>query len=529
MYINLLSMMMMKRMGCLFFVLWMSGALAFARTGEPEKDSLSIAEINRYTLFSSNLDSLLYLWYVQNTPGLFTPDTVSADSVIIEFPDSVYIDRLKHIPSVVELSYNSIVRNYIRVYTGQKRENMEVMLGLADYYFPIFEQIFDQYGIPVDLKYMAVIESALNPRAVSRVGATGMWQFMYGTGRMYGLTINSLVDERRDPVRATRAAARYLKDLYDIYHDWILVIAAYNCGPGNVNKAIRRSGNKHNYWDLFYYLPRETRGYVPAFIAATYVMNYYPEHNLVPREIDLPLYTDTIMVRQELHLRQVSEVLGIPLQLLRDLNPQYRRDILPEREEGFSLTLPFNQTTRYIDYQDSILAYKDDEFFNEENRIINPTYSRYVPEPPTGKVKLTYTVKSGDNLGYIAEWYHVRLSDLRYWNNIRSNLIRAGQKLAIYVSPGNVDRYRPIDSMSFEEKQRLIGAPVNTSNSSSQVIAEEDSDGEFIYYRVRSGDTIWDIARKYPGVSDSDILRLNNLRHGDKIVPGQMLKIMKKG
>lgn len=214
------------------------------RADEPVKDSLKVAGMNEHSLFSSNLDSLLYLWVVQNTPGIFDPDTIPAGVAIVDFPDSVYVERLKRIPSVIELSYNSIVRNYIRVYTGQKRENMEVMLGLADHYFPVFEQIFDQYGLPGELKYMAIIESALNPRAVSRVGATGIWQFMYGTGRMYGLTINSLVDERRDPVRATHAAAQYLTDLYNIYNDWVLVIAAYNCGPGNVNKAIRRSGKK---------------------------------------------------------------------------------------------------------------------------------------------------------------------------------------------------------------------------------------------------------------------------------------------
>ncbi|HDR90418.1 MAG TPA: LysM peptidoglycan-binding domain-containing protein [Bacteroidetes bacterium] len=516
----------MKQTLCVLLIL----ACATGRAGadEPVKDSLKLAGMHEHSLFSSNLDSLLYLWVVQNTPGIFDPDTIPTGDPIVDFPDSVYVERLKRIPSVVELSYNSIVRNYIRVYTGQKRKNMEVMLGLADHYFPVFEQIFDQYGLPVELKYMAVIESALNPRAVSRVGATGIWQFMYGTGRMYGLTINSLVDERRDPVRATHAAAQYLRDLYNIYNDWVLVIAAYNCGPGNVNKAIRRSGNKRNYWDLFYYLPRETRGYVPAFIAATYVMNHYRDHGLVPREIDMPVRTDTIMVHENLHLAQVSEVMDIPLQLLRDLNPQYRRDVVPAMGTGFSLTLPFNQTTRFIDLQDSVLAYRHDHYFNEENRIINPTYSRYVPEPPTGKVKLTYTVKSGDNLGYIAEWYNVRVSDLRYWNNIRGNLIRAGQSLAVYVSPGDVEKYKPVNSLSFAEKQRRIGKTV-ASPASAPVASGAATDTDYVYYRVRSGDTLWDIARKYPGVTDSEIMQLNKLKYGDKIVPGQMLKIMKKG
>ena len=508
-----------------------TGLLMFPLSGmssEPGKDTITVAEIGKYSLFSSNLDSLLYLWYVENSPGHFITGEETADSAIIEFPDSVYLDRLSLIPSAIELSYNRTVRNYINVYSSQKRENMEVMLGLADYYFPVFEQIFDFYDIPVELKYLAVIESALNPRAVSKAGATGIWQFMYGTGRMYGLTINSLVDERRDPVKATHAAARYLKDLHKIYGDWVLAIAAYNCGPGNVNKAMRRSGKKFNYWDLYFYLPRETRGYVPAFIAATYVMNYHREHNLTPREIDLSLYTDTVEVRDDLHLMQVSAVLDIPVQLLRDLNPQYRRDIVPARARPMSLTLPFNQTTRFIDLQDSILAYHDSVFFNKENKIINPTYSHYSPEPPTGKVKLSYTVKSGDNLGYISEWYNVRISDLRYWNNIRGNLIRSGQKLSVYVLPKDADRYRAIDSMSFEEKQGRKGQPVAAAGTNPGPDTGAPA-SEYIYHTVKPGDTLWDIARKFQGVTETDIMRLNNLKSGDKIVPGQVLRIIRKG
>jgi membrane-bound lytic murein transglycosylase D len=496
---------------------------------ETATDTIPMPEEIQVLNFESNLDSLIYLWYVQQVQqpdSIVFPVITGANSLLPDFPDSVYMERISKIPSVIDLSYNRIVRNFINVYTNERRENLEIMLGLTNFYFPVFEDIFDFYGLPTELKYMSVIESALNPRAVSKAGATGIWQFMYSTGRMYGLTINSLVDERRDPIKSTHAAARYLKDLYDIYGDWILVIAAYNCGPGNVRKAIRRAGPKKNYWDIYYYLPRETRGHIPAYIAATYLMNYYYEHNLHPRNIELPLVTDTIMINEDLHLKQVAEVLDIPIKMLRDLNPQYRMDIVPGNNKGFSLTLPFEFSLHFIDLQDSILAYKDSVYFSPHNVITNPTRSRYVPEPPTGKTKLYYTVKSGDNLGYIAEWYNVRASDLRYWNNIRRNLIRTGQKLAVYVSPDKVQEYKKINSMTFEEKQKSIGA--STVRPEEILANQEPLDDSYIYYTVKYGDTLWDIAKKYPGVTETDLMKINNLKNAKRILPGQNIKIRKK-
>lgn len=494
-----------------------------------QRDTTFLHEEVWDTGFDRNLDSLMQLWYVRYS---ITPDSlklsvaVENDKIIPEYPDSVYIERLSRIPTLIPLTYNNIVRNYIHVYTKKRRDQLEVMLGLADYYFPVFEEIFDYYGLPSELKYLAVIESALNPRAVSRVGATGMWQFMFGTARAYGLTINSLVDERRDPVKSTHAAAKYLRDLYDIYKDWTLVIAAYNCGPGNVNKAIRRSGGKKSYWDLYYFLPRETRGYVPAYIAATYAMNYYDEHNLVPGSISLPLAADTIMINDNLHLKQVSEVLQVPLDLLRDMNPQYRKDIIPGKSRSFAIKIPVNHTLDFISLQDSIFAYKDSIYFNPANTIINPTRSRYVPQAPTGRTKLYYTVKSGDTPGHISEWYHVGLSDLRYWNRIR-NMIRTDQKLVVYVPPSKAVKYRKINSMTFAEKQRSIGksVPVQAKVQSDNPIPD---DHDYEYYKVRYGDNIWEIARKFPGVTQTDILQLNKLSSSDKIHPGQRLKIKKK-
>ncbi|MBN2524113.1 MAG: LysM peptidoglycan-binding domain-containing protein, partial [Bacteroidales bacterium] len=396
-------------------------------------------------------------------------------------------------------------------------------------YFPLFDEIFDYYDIPNEMKYMSIIESALNPRAYSRARAVGLWQFMYGTGRMYGLEINSLVDERRDPIRSTHAAARFAKDLYKIYGDWLLVIAAYNCGPGNVNKAIRRSGGKTNYWDIYYYLPRETRGHVPAFIAATYVMNYYQEHNLTPAKVEIPALVDTLHVKQKLHLQQVSETLGIPLQMLRDLNPQYRYDIIPAGKKIYSLNLPKEYAGEFTDMEETIYAYKDSIFLNQDKITISPvsSYSQHIPEAP-GKdyVKIKYVVKPGDNLGYIASWYKVRVSDLKYWNNIRRNIIRSGQKLTIYKHKNSADKYKKIDAMSFAEKQAMIGKTVVPQPSKSPDLSNDS--GEYVMYTVKYGDNLWDIAKKFPGVSYTDLMKLNNLSENDKIKPGQQLKIKPK-
>ena len=483
--------------------------------------------------FGANLDSVANLWYVGESVDTIESDS-ETDTLIPEFSDEVLMDRISRINSIVPLSYNTLVRRYIEMYTGKRADLVCNMLGLADYYFPIFDNIFDYYGIPNELKYMSVIESALNPRAYSRARAVGIWQFMYGTGRVYGLTINSLVDERLDPLKSTQAAARYLKDLYNRYHDWTLAIAAYNCGPGNVNKAIRRSGGKTNYWDIYFYLPRETRGYVPAYIAATYIMNYYEDHHLYPKEIDLSLLNDTIMISDKLHLEQVSKVLDIPLKELRDMNPQYRADIIPaSSSKPYPLRLPESCTLKFIDFQDSIFAYNDSVYFNPDNMVVNPTRyykTSYYHEPPGDNMsKLYYTVRSGDNLGYISEWYHVRISDLRYWNNIRNNVIRSGQKLVIYVPKNKVEKYRNINNMSFAEKQKMIGKDV-TSDFQVTAISQgsELDDLNYIYYTVREGDTLWDIAKKYPGITDEDIKRLNNITDVSKIRPGQKLKIKPK-
>lgn len=382
------------------------------------------------------MDSLLHQWYIQqpndenNLVVNIEDDSIDGSGI----PDSFYIKRLQSINSLIELPYNPIVRNFIRAYTEKKRDKVEVMLGLTDYYFPMIEEILDQYQLPQELRFLPVIESALNPRAVSRAGATGLWQFMYGTGRRYNLTINSFIDERRDPLASTHAACRFLKDLYSIYGDWTLVIAAYNCGPGNVNKAIRRSGGKRNYWDIYYHLPRETRGYVPAFIAASYTYYFYRDHNLVPKAISYPPVTDTIIVNDMLHLQQIAEVLDYPIEMLRDLNPQYKVDIIPAKGRSFVLRLPNELIGSFLEKEKEIYAYKDSVFFNQKLLVSPSKYTAsYQYEIPSGSIRYVYRVKEGDVLGSIAMRYNVSVRQLKEWNNLYRNLIRVGQRLVIYV------------------------------------------------------------------------------------------------
>ena len=293
-----------------------------------------------------------------------------------------YIERLSRIPTIMEMAYNDVVQKFIDRYSGRLRRSISYMLGASNFYMPIFEEALEMYQLPLELKYLPIIESALNPTAVSRVGAAGLWQFMIGTGKQYGLQVNSLVDERRDPVKSSYAAARYLKDLYRIFGDWNLVIAAYNCGPENINKAIRRANpataknqdgeavpmNK-DYWNIYPYLPRETRGYVPAFIAANYIMTYYSLHNICPMSTRLPAKTDTVMVSRNLHLEQVAEVVGINIDLLRSLNPMYRRNVLPGATEPCALRLPQTEVGKFIDLEDSVYNYKSDELLNKRTEV----------------------------------------------------------------------------------------------------------------------------------------------------------------
>lgn len=504
------------------FILTTFNALASA-----EYDTIIIKSDDSSERMGRDLDSLLSTWYVQLAVNQL-PEEFTGDTTVLVYPDSVYISRLSKINSIIQLPYNNIIRNHIHVYTVRQREKFCAVLGLLDYYFPMFEDVFDSYGLPSELKYVAIIESALNPNAVSRSHATGLWQFMYSTGKMYGLTINSVVDERRDPLKSTDAAARYMRDLYKIYNDWMLVVAAYNCGPGNVNKAIRRSGNKKDYWEIYYRLPRETRGYIPQFIAAVYGVNYYREHNLIPLPLKIPVAVDTIMVNTDIHLSQISEVMGISMGELRALNPQYRTGLVPGSSKPYALTLPMTHLGDFIDLTDTIKRYKTDVYLNRQTQIDDPSRSSYLPADVKGKTKLFYTVQEGDNLGYISEWYKVGLSDLRYWNNISRNTIRIGQQLVVYVEPAKAEYFSKINSMSFPEKQQAAGKQLPSDTNSVVANTPYEIEGEYIMHTVRYGDTIWDLVKIYDNVTATQILSLNNISDPGKIQVGQKLKIKKK-
>ena len=402
-----------------------------------------------------NLDSLLHLY---NAKTYMMQDTAcNYRDVNPVFEKEVYIDRLKRLPTIIEMPYNEVVQKFIDRYSGKLRRSVSFMLGASNFYMPIFEEALEAYNVPLELKYLPVIESALNPKAVSRVGATGLWQFMLATGKRYGLEVNSLVDERRDPVKASYAAAHYLSDLYKIFDDWSLVIAAYNCGPDKVNKAIHRAKGSADYWNIYPYLPKETRGYVPAFIAANYIMNYYCDHNICPMVTELPTKTDTVVVNKDVHFEQIAQVLNINIEHLRNLNPQYRRDIINGLNKPMAVRLPASLIGSFIDNEDSIYSYKPEELLLKRDVVeVNqetPTVSRsrsYSRSRSTstrsssksrssrgkkGKNKRggnkSVTIKSGDTLSEIAARNHTTVKKLRKLNKISGNNIRAGKKIKV--------------------------------------------------------------------------------------------------
>lgn len=387
----------------------------------------------------SEVDSLLHLY---NAKTYLKPDTdCNMPDVNPVYDKEVYKERLSRIPTIIEMPYNDIVQKFIDRYSGRLRRSVSYMLGAQNFYIPIFEQALETYGLPLELKYLPVIESALNPQAVSRVGATGLWQFMLATGKNYGLEVNSLVDERKDPIKASYAAAHYLSDLYKIFGDWNLVIAAYNAGPEKINKAIHRSKGKTDYWEIYPYLPKETRGYVPAFIAANYIMNYYCDHNICPMLTELPAKTDTVVVNRDVHFEQIAHVLNMSVDQLKELNPQYRRNIVNGNTKPSIIKLPSTMVNSFIDNEESIYAYNTDNLLSKRSEVVvneevASTTSRSTSSRSRSKSRnrsrgKTITIRNGDTLSQIAARNHTTVAKLKKLNKISGTSIRAGKKIRV--------------------------------------------------------------------------------------------------
>ncbi|HSW67830.1 MAG TPA: LysM peptidoglycan-binding domain-containing protein [Bacteroidales bacterium] len=527
--------------------------LSDTTTYEPEGDMIDMLDsLLRSTLFPPNGD--------QVDPGYYNPFGFAPD-YIPTFPDSVYYDRMHRldIATPIELTFNRQVRQFIDLYAVRRRSLTSRIMGLSELYFPMFEEHLDRLGLPLELKYLAVIESALIPTARSRMGATGLWQFMYGTGKMYGLRVTSLVDYRSDPYKSTVAAAEHLRDLYNLYNDWLLAIAAYNSGAGNVNRAIRRSGGKRTFWEISPYLPRETRNYVPAFIAVTYVMNHTDEHNIRPVRPKLFYHdVDTVAVRDVISFAQITEKLQIDMEVLRFLNPSFRHGIIPaSAEQNYYLRLPHQYIGDFIDYEKELYAYSTaagigrEQILAQMNEIREQQYHR---------------VRSGESLSVIARRYRCTVADLKRWNNLRSSTIQVGQRLIVHpgtgprpqataasapeaTNAGTPERHtvRAGESLgtiaerygcSVDDLRRwnnLTGNIIHPGQQlivSRQITQADSQDNKapkrFVYYTVQSGDTLWEIAEKHRGVTIEQIREWNNLRGSSRIVPGQRLRIGKE-
>lgn len=423
----------------------------------------------------------------------------SAD--FLELPTDTLKARLQLLneKTPFNISYNPSLESVIKSFLTRKRDLMERMLTASQFYFPLFEQELDLRNIPLEVKYLAIVESALNPRARSRVGATGLWQFMFSTGKMYGLDVSSYVDERRDPIASTKAASSYLAKLYGIFNDWDLALAAYNSGPGNVNKAIRRSGGYTNYWNIRRNLPRETAGYVPAFLATMYLFEYADEHGLRSTKIERPYFeTDTVHIKQMITFKQISELVDISMDELKVLNPQYKLEIVPKvKGKTYALRLPVKHLGKFVSNEEAIYAYAKEELNKREKPL---------PQLVNSSDRIRYKVKSGDYLGKIAERYGVGISQIKRWNGLRSNNLRIGQRLTIYPR-------KPITAQqNVAAAKKSKPNPVKLPNNPSKI------------HEVQSGDSLWTISRKYPGISIENLREWNGIR-GNSLKPGTKLRL----
>ncbi len=490
--------------------------------------SKAIAVEDNYDPIVANLDSLVNLHYIEklneSTESGFPSSNFQGTEVPV-YANDIYAKRIQKIQTEIPLTFNSQVKEYLELYAVKRRALTQRVMGLSNLYFPMYEQILDEQGLPLEFKYLSIVESALNPVAVSRMGATGLWQFMLATGRMYDLKVNSLIDERRDPVKSTYAACAYFKDMYAIYNDWLLVIAAYNCGAGNVNKAIARSGGKRTFWEISAYLPKETRGYVPAFIAVTYLLNYSAEHNLVPIAPKLTYFeTDTILVDQKVTLREIAAAVGMSLEDLTYLNPVYKRGIIPESEEALELRLPSSKINTYLANVDQI--YKKSEL------DVVPFLASEIKEETkssasvSGLVKKKHHIRSGEHLQSIANRYRCSVNDLKRWNNLNSSRLIAGNYLTVYVKGAKKTIATSTEPKSAKSNNSTSSVQPRSNGESKQADAITSSQNpRIVYHVVEPGDTLWDIAKRYDGVTVQQIKDANRLSSNNLVV-GTKLKVL---
>ena len=478
------------------------------------------------------LDSINETWYakkaIYHETSQLPFDFQDIDS---ENNDSIYYFRLKAITdqTLFPLVYNQHIRNYIDLYT-KRYKSLSLLLGLAHYYFPMFEEALDRYNCPLELKYLAVIESALNPTAVSRAGATGLWQFMYNTGKMYDLNVSTWIDDRRDPLKATEAAAKHLYDLSQMFWgDWVLAIAAYNCGPGNVTKAIQRSGGKTDFWEIYNYLPKETRGYVPAFYGAMYAMKYYDKYGIRPAEIKLEI-TDTVHITDKLHFQQIAAVINIPTEELISYNPQYKRNVIPASDKTMVLTLPVKYIQAFIENKDSIYNYNASLYFPTSN-ISDIVFSDTENASTTASSKYKFhIVKKGESLSIISRKYKISVAELSRLNNKKSNTIHPGEKLIVGIKPVVKKEITPstastdstlIAKTMIDSTHTTIDT--NTITPLKDIVKQPNK--TYTTYKVEKGDTLWSIAQRFQSVTVEDIKKENNLSSNDPLIIGKVLRI----
>jgi membrane-bound lytic murein transglycosylase D len=495
-----------------------------------------------------NLDSLVSVRFFkkENTATSRLPNKYGyAPDYIPPLSDSVISWRMRQIQSPIPLKHNPYVRGFIEMYAIRKKSLTERVLALSKYYYPEFEAALERHGMPHQLKHLAVVESALNPNAVSKVGASGLWQFMYRTGMQYGLKVNYYSDERRDPGLSSDAACRFMKDLYYTYNDWLLVLAAYNCGPGNVNRAIRRSGGKTTFWEIMPYLPAETRGYVPAFIAVTYLMTYPSEHNLQPFSVvALPIEIDTVAVQGPLPLSYFAQMLNMDSDLLALMNPQLKQKFVPAGYPEYILRIPARLAPEFERRRSAYLAYLYDmtrskaiaEKAVEANaRLAQPDSTNF----PYSTWKY-HKVRRGDNLSNIARKYGVSGSQIKELNQLKSNRLVVGIRLKIQRNPVHAVKPVQVDTLN-QQTGGLVhvknaadslvlaesGSPKSTApkNSSMQVDPTQQGEKQAKSYRVRQGDTLWSISRKFQGLTVEQLMKLNNLTSSSRLTPGMVLRI----